>query len=52
MVFARPSRPALPEDGVSPHAYNAPASLEMSERKIKISKGFCIVEVAENLTGS
>jgi hypothetical protein len=26
--------------------YNAPASLESSERKIKISKSFCIVGVA------
>jgi hypothetical protein len=34
--------------------YNAPASLESSERKIKISKGFWNVEVAENglLVGS
>jgi hypothetical protein len=30
--------------------YNAPASLEWSESKIKISKGLCIVEVAGDLT--
>jgi hypothetical protein len=30
--------------------YNAPASLESSERKIKISKRFCIVGVASDLT--
>jgi hypothetical protein len=39
-----------PEDGVSLRQYNAPASLESSERKIKNSKRFCIVGVAGDLT--
>jgi hypothetical protein len=38
-----------PEDGVSLRQYNAPASLESSERKIKNSKRFCIVGVARKL---